>query len=134
MPTEGPLTEAGLEIWPRGMYDLVTRISREFNNPVIEISENGCCYLDAPDETGRVPDARRIAFHRQHLAELARAIADGARVRAYHAWTLVDNFEWADGYSQRYGLTYVDFRNQKRTIKDSGLWYGAVAASNRLDV
>ena len=64
---------------------------------------------DSPDETGRVPDARRIAFHRQILAELARAITDGARVRAYHAWSLVDNFEWADGYTQRYGLTYVDF-------------------------
>jgi beta-glucosidase len=134
MPTEGPLTEAGLEIWPRGMYDLVTQISREYNHPVIEISENGCCYLDAPDETGRVPDARRIAFHRQILAELARAISDGAKVRAYHAWTLVDNFEWADGYTQRYGLTYVDFRSQKRTVKDSGLWYGRVAASGRLGV
>jgi beta-glucosidase len=55
-------------------------------------------------------------------------------VRAYHAWTLVDNFEWADGYTQRYGLTYVDFRNQKRTIKDSGLWYGRVSSSNRLNV
>jgi beta-glucosidase len=134
MPTEGPLTEAGLEIWPRGMYDLVTQISREFDHPIIEISENGCCYLDGPDESGRVPDARRISFHRQILAELARAIADGAKVRAYHAWTLVDNFEWADGYTQRYGLTYVDFRTQKRTIKDSGLWYGRVAASNRLNV
>ena len=134
MPTEGPLTEAGLEIWPTGIYDLVTRISREYDHPVIEISENGCCYLDNPDETGRVPDARRIAFHRQILAELARAIADGARVRAYHAWSLVDNFEWADGYTQRYGLTYVDFRNQKRTVKDSGLWYGRVAAANRLKV
>ena len=134
MPTEGPLTEAGLEIWPAGIYDLVRRISKEYNHPVIEISENGCCYLDAPDETGRVPDARRIAFHQQILAELARAIADGANVRAYHAWSLVDNFEWADGYTQRYGLTYVDFRSQKRTIKDSGLWYGRVAAADRLDV
>jgi beta-glucosidase len=134
MPTEGPLTEAGLEIWPRGIYDLVMQISREYNHPIIEISENGCCYLDSPDETGRVPDTRRIEFHRQILAELARAIADGARVRAYHAWSLVDNFEWADGYTQRYGLTYVDFRTQKRTVKDSGLWYGRVAAANRLDV
>jgi len=115
MPTEGPLTEAGLEIWPRGMYDLVTQISREYNHPIIEISENGCCYLDGPDEAGRVPDTRRIDFHRQHLAELARAIADGARVRAYHAWSLVDNFEWSDGYTQRYGLTYVDFRSLKRS-------------------
>jgi beta-glucosidase len=134
MPTEGPLTEAGLEIWPRGIYDLVSQISREYNHPIIEISENGCCYLDGPDDTGRVPDTRRISFHREILAELARAIADGARVRAYHAWSLVDNFEWADGYTQRYGLTYVDFRTQKRTIKDSGLWYGRVAAANRLDV
>jgi beta-glucosidase len=134
VPAEGPLTEAGLEIWPRGMYDLVMQISREYNHPTIEISENGCCYLDAPDESGRVPDDRRTAFHREHLAELARAIADGANVRAYHAWSLVDNFEWSDGYSQRYGLTYVDFRNQRRTVKDSGLWYGRVAAVNRLNV
>jgi beta-glucosidase len=134
MPTEGPLTEAGLEIWPQGIYDLVMQISREFNHPIIEISENGCCYLDTPDESGRIPDTRRIAFHQQILAELARAIADGAKVRAYHAWSLVDNFEWTDGYTQRYGLTYVDFRTQKRTIKDSGLWYGKVAATNRLDV
>jgi beta-glucosidase len=134
MPTEGPLTEAGLEIWPRGMYDLVMQISREYNNPIIEISENGCCYLDGPDDNGHVPDRRRIEFHQGHLAELARAIADGARVRAYHAWSVLDNFEWADGYSQRYGLTYVDFRTQKRTVKDSGLWYGRVAAANRLNV
>jgi len=134
MPAEGPLTEAGLEIWPRGIHDLVMQISHEYNHPIIEITENGCCYLDSPDDRGRVPDARRISFHRQILAELARAIAEGANVRAYHAWSLVDNFEWADGYTQRYGLTYVDFRNQKRTVKDSGLWYGRVAASNRLNI
>jgi beta-glucosidase len=134
MPTEAPLTEAGLEIWPPGMYDLVTQISREYDHPIIEISENGCCYLDAPDQTGCVPDTGRIAFRRQHLAELARAIADGARVRAYHAWSLVDNFEWTDDFGQRYGLTYVDFRNHKRTAKDSGHWYGRVAAANHLNV
>jgi beta-glucosidase len=136
MPTEGPLTESGLEIWPRGIYDLVTQISREYDHPVIEITESGCGYLDAPydKEKGRVPDARRIAFFREELAELARAIADGARVRSFHAWSLLDNFEWANGYTERYGLMYVDYRDQKRTIKDSGYWYSRVAASNRLDV
>lgn len=73
-----------------------------------------------------------ISFTRR--ADLARAIADGARVRAFHAWTLLDNFQWAEGYTERYGLIYTDFRNQKRTIKDSGYWYSRVAASNRLDV
>ena len=136
MPTEGPLTESGLEVWPRGIYDLVMQISREYNSPSIEITESGSGYLDAPyeKENGRVPDARRIEFFRQELAELARAIADGAKVRSFHAWSLLDNFEWANGQTERYGLIYVDYRDQKRTIKDSGLWYGRVAASNRLDV
>jgi beta-glucosidase len=136
MPTEGPLTDAGLEIWPRGIYDLVMQITREYKHPIIEITESGCSYLDAPyeKENGHVPDARRTQFFRDELSELARAIADGANVRSFHAWSLLDNFEWNDGYSQRYGLTYVDFRDQKRTVKDSGLWLGRVAAANRLDV
>jgi beta-glucosidase len=136
MPTEGPLTDAGLEVWPRGIYDLVMRITREYHRPIIEITESGCSYLDAPyekDDNG-VPDARRTEFFREELAELARVIADGANVRAFHAWSLLDNFEWTDGYSQRYGLTYVDFRDQKRTMKDSGRWYARVAAANRLNV
>ncbi|MGA7635608.1 MAG: family 1 glycosylhydrolase [Candidatus Acidiferrales bacterium] len=134
MPTEGPLTDAGLEIWPHGIYDLVMRISHEYNHPIIEITESGCGYLDTPydKDSGHVPDARRIDFFRSELAELAHAIADGANVRAFHAWSLLDNFEWADGYSQRYGLTYVDYRDQKRTVKDSGLWYAKVAAGNSL--
>ncbi len=136
MPTEGPLTDAGLEVYPRGIYDLVMQISREYGSPAIELTESGCSYLDAPlaSAGGRVPDQRRIAFFRSYLAELARAIGDGAKVRSYHAWTLLDNFEWADGFSQRYGLTYVDFRDQTRTLKESALWYGRVAAANRLDV
>ncbi len=136
MPTKGPITDGGLEIWPSGIYDLVMQISREYNFPTIEITESGCGYLDAPydKEGGRVPDTRRIAFFRSELAELARAIKNGAKVRSFHAWSLLDNFEWNDGYTERYGLTYVDFRDQKRTVKDSGLWYGRVAAANRLDV
>ena len=134
MPTEGPLTESGLEVWPRGIYDLVTQISREYDHPIIEITESGCGYLDAPfeKENGRVPDTRRIAWFKQELAELARAIKDGAKVRSFHAWSLIDNFEWSNGHTERYGLIYVDYRDQKRTIKDSGLWYGRVAATNRL--
>ncbi|HUN82835.1 MAG TPA: family 1 glycosylhydrolase [Terracidiphilus sp.] len=134
MPTEGPLTESGLEVWPHGIYDLVTQISREYDHPIIEITESGCGYLDAPyeKENGRVPDPRRIQFFREELAELARAITDGARVRSFHAWSLLDNFEWANGHTERYGLMYVDYRDQKRTIKDSGIWYAKVAATNRL--
>ncbi len=134
MPTEGPITDGGLEIWPSGIYDLVMQISREYNFPTIEITESGCGYLDSPYDRdgGHVPDTRRIDFFRSELAELARAIHDGAKVRAFHAWSALDNFEWNDGYTQRYGLTYVDFRDQKRTVKDSGLWYAQVAATNRL--
>jgi beta-glucosidase len=62
-----------------------------------------------------------MQFFREELAELARAIADGARVRSFHTWSLLDNFEWAERFTQRYGLIYVDYRDQKRTIKDSGL-------------
>lgn len=135
MPNQGPITDGGLEIWPSGIYDLVMQISHEYDFPIIEITESGCGYLDPPYERdgGRVPDTRRIDFFKSELAELARAIKDGAKIRAFHAWSALDNFEWNDGYTQRYGLAYVDFRDQKRTVKDSGQWYGKVAAFNRLD-
>jgi beta-glucosidase len=134
--TEGPLTDYGWEVWPKGIYDIVTTISNEYGKPIIEITENGAAYADTPYAAAgfSVPDARRTEFYRGHLAELARAIRDGANVRGYHAWSLMDNFEWAEGYSQRFGLTYVDYRDQKRTPKDSALWYAKVAASGRLDV
>jgi beta-glucosidase len=136
MPAVGPITYNGWEVWPRGFYDIVTKISKEYNRPVIEITENGCAYSDGPlpEDPNKVPDARRIDFFKGHLAELARAIKDGADVRGYHAWSLLDNFEWAEGYSQRFGLTYVDFRDLRRTVKDSGHWYGRVAASGKLEV
>jgi beta-glucosidase len=128
----GPRTDLGWEVWPRALYDIVMRISRDYANPEIEITENGCCYNDSPGPLGTVQDARRIEFHRAYLEALARAIAEGAHVRGYHAWTLLDNFEWAEGFSARFGLVYVDFPTQTRIVKDSGRWFARVAAENRL--
>jgi beta-glucosidase len=129
---QGPKTDHGWEVWPSVLYEVVTRITRDFNRPQIEITESGCSYNDGPDPGGVIRDTRRIEYHRQYLQALARAIADGADVRGYHAWTLLDNFEWAEGFSQRFGLAYVDFKTQQRTIKESGKWYARVAAENRV--
>jgi beta-glucosidase len=129
---EGPRTDGGLEVWPKGFSHLLKQVSEEFDHPIIEITETGAVYLDGPAADGGVHDARRVAFYREHLIELARAIQAGAKVRAYHAWTLLDNFEWRDGLHHRYGLTWVDFKTQQRIIKDSGQWYAQVAASNCL--
>jgi beta-glucosidase len=129
---QGPKTSNGWEVWPQAMYDIVMRISRDFNRPQIEITESGCAYNDGPDASGIIRDTRRIEYHREYLRALASAIADGADVRGYHAWSLIDNFEWAEGFSQRFGLAYVDFKTQQRTIKESGRWYAKVAAENRV--
>jgi beta-glucosidase len=108
------------------------RIHHEYDQPVLEITENGCSYLDSPDVHGKIPDQRRIDFMRGYLSAVGRAIRDGANIRAYHHWSLLDNFEWAEGYSQRFGLVYVDFRDQRRIIKESGNWYGKLAATGVL--
>jgi beta-glucosidase len=129
---EGESTDGGLEIWPTGLYDLLTSLAREVGNLPIEITETGGVYRDGPGSDGAVHDSRRIDWYRQHLIQLHRAIAAGANVRAYHAWSLLDNFEWHSGYTQRYGLTWVDFATQRRIIKDSGLWLSRVARENRL--
>ena len=127
----GSKTDMGWEVYPRGLYEIVMRIAKDYSRP-IEVTENGCAYADAPGKDGVVHDTRRIAFHHDYLRELERAIKDGADVRGYHAWSLLDNFEWAEGYSKRFGLTYVDFKTQKRTVKESGEWYQNVAQANAL--
>jgi len=130
---EGPLTDFAWEVWPTGFYELLMRISHEYKGVPLEITENGCSYLDSPDEHGRVPDERRIQFLRGYLDELGRAMLHSVNVRAYHHWSLMDNFEWAEGYAQRFGLVYVDFRTQKRMIKDSGKWYAKLAETGDLE-
>jgi beta-glucosidase len=128
----GPKTDLGWEVWPRALYDMVMRITRDYSAPLLEITESGCCYDDGPDATGRIHDSRRIAYHRGYIAALGRAIAEGANVRGYHVWSLTDNFEWAEGFTARFGMVHVDFESQKRIIKESGRWYARVAAENRL--
>ncbi|QMW24435.1 GH1 family beta-glucosidase [Sandaracinobacteroides saxicola] len=111
-------------VYPRGIRMILNRMNQVFGGTPIEITENGAAFNDGPDASGRIRDARRVAYYRDHLAAVADAIADGVPVRGYHAWSLLDNFEWAEGYSQRFGLVHVDFKDgQKRRIKDSGLWY-----------
>jgi beta-glucosidase len=129
---EGMRTDLDWEVWPQTLYNIVTRISRDYDRPAIEITESGCSYYDGPGVDGSVRDVRRIEYHHAYLRELARAIDDGADVRGYHAWSLLDNFEWGEGYKQRFGLVHVDFTTQKRTIKMSGTWYAKVARENAL--
>jgi beta-glucosidase len=131
--SEGPRTDFGWEVWPKALHDVVLRITRDYERPPIEITENGCSYADGPGPDGVIRDHRRIDFHRAYLEALHRAIEAGADVRGYHAWSLLDNFEWAEGFAQRFGLVWVDFETRDRTLKESGRWYGRVAAENGFD-
>ncbi|MEO8671139.1 MAG: GH1 family beta-glucosidase [Tahibacter sp.] len=126
-------TDNGWDINPQGFYDILKQMSAHVGHLPIEITENGAAYNIGPDKSGHVHDAKRIVWLQKHLRELARAIADGVPVRAYHCWSLLDNFEWGEGYGQRFGLVHVDFKNrQQRTVKDSGNWYAKVIAANRV--
>ena len=130
---QGPRTDFGWEVWPEALYDMLMQLTRDFDGPVLEVTENGCSYGDGPGSDGVVRDMRRIEFYQGYLEAVGRAIEDGADVRGYHAWTLLDNFEWAEGYRQRFGLAYVDFATGERTLKESGRWYGRVVAENQLE-
>lgn len=128
---KGPKTDMGWEVYPRGLYEIVMRLSKDYGRPM-EVTENGCAYTDPPAKDGMDHDTRRIAYLNGYLRELALAIKQGADVRGYHVWSLIDNFEWAEGFSKRFGLVNVDFKNQKRTIRESGHWYAKVVQGNAL--
>ena len=113
-----PLTDMGWEIYPEGLVEVLEMLSDRYDLPPIYITENGAAMTDRI-EGGAVEDSSRIRFFEQHLAALERAIAAGADVRGYFAWSLMDNFEWSYGYSKRFGLVYVDYETQERTVKSS---------------
>ncbi|MFG2647157.1 GH1 family beta-glucosidase [Streptomyces sp. NPDC048436] len=130
--TPGERTEMGWTIDPTGLHDLIMRYTREAPGLPLYITENGAAYDDKPDPEGRVHDPERIAYLHGHLAAVRRAITDGADVRGYYLWSLMDNFEWSYGYGKRFGAVYVDYETQARTPKSSAHWYAAVAAAGEL--
>lgn len=124
-------TAMGWEVYPSGLHKLLTRIHHEYAPSALHITENGAAFDDAWNGDGRVDDPARLAYMRDHLAALRRAREDGVPVRGYFAWSLLDNFEWAEGYSKRFGLVYVDYPTQRRIVKDSGRWYSAFVTAQR---
>ena len=121
--TMGPKTDFGWEVYPRGIYDLLKRLQDEYSVNEIMITENGCSYGDGPNENKKVNDVKRVEYHRSHIEQILIAVDEGIPCTGYFAWSLMDNFEWAEGYSQRFGLIWVDFDTLERIPKESYYWY-----------
>lgn len=124
-------TEMGWEVYPRGLADLLCRLHRDYAPPALVVTENGAAFEDVWDGNTRVSDPRRVEYLQEHIRAVAQAISQGAPVRGYFAWSLMDNYEWAEGYSKRFGLIYIDYASQRRVIKDSGYWYANFLTSQR---
>jgi beta-glucosidase len=125
-PPESELTTMGWEVYPDGLHQFLCRAHFEYGVPKIYVTENGSAYPDTVDADGTVHDGRRVAYLRDHLEACGRAIAAGVPVAGYFAWSLLDNFEWERGYTQRFGLVHVDYATQVRRMKDSGTYYAAL--------
>jgi beta-glucosidase len=123
VPGLPPTTAMGWEVDPTGLHDVLLRLRRDYGPLPVYITENGASFDDPPATNGHVDDPERTAYLQGHLAALARAIADGADVRRYCVWSLLDNFEWEEGYDKRFGIVHVDFDSQVRVPKRSALWY-----------
>ncbi|MEO6288062.1 MAG: GH1 family beta-glucosidase [Dyadobacter sp.] len=116
-----PTTAMGWEVNPDGMYQILKQFEKYKEIKEIIVSENGAAFDDDFSEN-EVSDKQRVLFFQQYLAAILKAKQEGVNVKGYLAWTLMDNFEWAEGYSARFGLVFVDFESQQRTVKDSGKW------------
>ena len=125
-------TAMGWEVYPAGLGELLLRLHREYAPAALYVTENGAAYEDAPAADGWVDDGDRERYLRVHLEAVHEALAAGAPVRGYFAWSLLDNFEWTHGYGKRFGLVRVDFDTQRRTPKRSALWYRDVIAQGGL--
>ncbi|MEP0804725.1 MAG: beta-glucosidase [Chloroflexota bacterium] len=123
-------TEMGWENYPEGLTGILCRVYFEYQPPKLYITENGASYSTPPDENGNVPDELRTRYLRAHFAAAHRAIQAGVPLAGYFVWSLLDNFEWAYGYSQRFGIVWVDYQTQQRILKDSAKWYRTVIRKN----
>ena len=125
-------TPMGWAIRPEGLTEILVRIRHEYGDIPMYVTENGAAFHDYAGPDGKVHDPERIAYLDAHIRAAHDAIAAGVDLRGYFVWTLLDNFEWADGYSRRFGLIYVHFPDQSRVLKDSARWYSQVAKENRI--
>jgi beta-glucosidase len=122
-------TEMGWEVYPDGLRELLERLHRDYPAGAYYITENGAAFHDSVTAEGAVHDARRRAYLESHVEAVSEAVSAGVPVKGYFAWSLLDNFEWAYGYSRRFGLIYVDYKTQERIWKDSARWYQRWLAS-----
>lgn len=127
-------TEMDWEVYPHGLTAVLARVHFDYQPRMLYVTENGASYSTPPDSSGRVPDVHRLNYLRGHLAAAHRAIQAGVPLGGYFAWSLMDNFEWSKGYSQRFGIIWVDYATQMRIFKDSALWYRDVISNNGFQV
>jgi beta-glucosidase len=118
------------EVAPEGLYRTIMRVAREYRPGFMYVTESGTSLPDAPGADGAVHDAERLRYVARHAAAVHQAAADGADIRGYFLWSFMDNFEWGFGFTKRFGINHVDYRTQKRTLKDSGRWYSHVVTAN----
>ena len=123
------VTAMGWEVYPQGLTDLLVRLDKDYQLPPIYIMENGAAYDDQPSGD-RIHDKERTQYIKRHIAAMQEAISLGVNVGGYFVWSLMDNFEWAEGYTKRFGIVYVDYKTQRRLPKDSALWYRDFITSN----
>jgi len=129
----GPVTDMNWQIEPAGLTRLLERLHADYGVPML-ITENGAAYPDGPSaETGEVHDTNRIEYLDGHLRACHDAISRGVDLRGYFVWSLMDNFEWAEGYAKRFGIVHVDYKTQSRVPKDSARWYSEVIGRNGLE-
>jgi beta-glucosidase len=126
---EGPVTDAGIAVRADGLVNILRRVSSDYSGLPLYITENGAAYNDYATPEGTVDDLERVGYLRDHLAAVAECANEGIDVRGYYAWSFLDTFEWAQGYSRRFGLVSVDYPSQRRLIKASGRWYSDMIAA-----
>jgi beta-glucosidase len=129
-PSWQATTDMGWEVVPEGLYRMIMAIAKRWPVKKLYVTENGATYPDTVESSGRVRDVERIAYLRSHIAACRRAVAEGAPLKGYYVWSLMDNFEWSFGYTKRFGLVHVDPRTGKRLPKDSYWFYRDVVAGN----
>jgi beta-glucosidase len=123
-------TEMGWEVYPLGIYNVLGRLHFDYAIPAIYITENGAAFNDKVGSDGQVDDQNRQSYIQRHLVMVHKAIEIGVPVKGYFVWSFLDNFEWAHGFSKRFGIVYVDYKTQQRILKSSAKWYQQVIREN----